>query len=95
MFTVHLSIISIKLKVMLLLLLLFGFTVSSTEGLTATCAAAFELSYSGTDPGGEDGVASHPPCLVMKPHTLKKQMGTIDLTWLICPGLMDVKKTVK
>jgi len=29
---------------LLLLLLLFGFTVSSTEGLTATCAAAFELS---------------------------------------------------
>jgi len=31
-------------RVLLLLLLLFGFTVSSTEGLTATCAAAFELS---------------------------------------------------
>jgi len=31
--------------IILLLLLLFGFTVSSTEGLTATCAAAFELSY--------------------------------------------------
>ena len=28
-----------------LLLLLFCFTVSSTEGLTATCVAAFELSY--------------------------------------------------
>ena len=28
----------------LLLLLLFCFTVSSTEGLTATCAAAFKLS---------------------------------------------------
>ena len=27
-----------------LLLLLYSFTVSSTEGLTATCAAAFELS---------------------------------------------------
>jgi len=27
-----------------LLLLLFSFTVSSTEGLTTTCAAAFELS---------------------------------------------------
>jgi len=31
-------------KLLLLLLLLFCFTVSSTEGLTATCAAAFELS---------------------------------------------------
>jgi len=31
-------------KLLLLLLLLFSFTVSSTEGLTATCAAAFELS---------------------------------------------------
>ena len=28
---------------LLLLVLLSGFTVSSTEGLTATCAAAFEL----------------------------------------------------
>ena len=28
----------------LLLLLLASFTVTSTEGLTATCAAAFELS---------------------------------------------------
>jgi len=28
----------------MVLLLLFGFTVSSTEGLTATCVAAFELS---------------------------------------------------
>jgi len=31
-------------SLLLLLLLLLGFTVSSTEGLTATCAAAFELS---------------------------------------------------
>ena len=29
---------------LLLLLLLSGFTVTSTEGLTATCAAAFEIS---------------------------------------------------
>jgi len=34
----------VKKLLLLLLLLLFGFTVSSTEGLTATCAAAFELS---------------------------------------------------
>jgi len=32
------------LMLLLLLLLLSSFTVTSTEGLTATCAAAFELS---------------------------------------------------
>jgi len=32
------------LHILLLLLLLFSFTVSSTEGLAATCAVAFELS---------------------------------------------------
>jgi len=36
--------IRIMLLLLLLLLLLFSFTVSSTEGLTTTCAAAFELS---------------------------------------------------